>query len=311
MSVKLAKKTGFCFGVKRAVKMAEDALLKKKPIYSLGSIIHNKQVVDDLSKRGLKVVKDITKIKKGVLVISSHGLSPKIRSSIIKRGIDIIDTTCPFVLNAQKTARRLSDEGYVVIIVGDARHPEVRALVDFAVACVFVVKDKFEARLIRLGRDDRVSIISQTTQSKDNFQDVIKVISEKNPKELRVFNTICEDAESRQAYTEALSREVDLMIVVGGRNSANTKRLFDVCAGSSGLVRLVETEADLDKRWFRPGQSVGITSGASTPEWMVERVVSKINKEFQNKKIHLPLKMLADARRRYKGGQERGRAGNV
>ncbi|MDO8526047.1 MAG: 4-hydroxy-3-methylbut-2-enyl diphosphate reductase [Candidatus Omnitrophota bacterium] len=276
MPVRLAKKTGFCFGVKRAVRMAEDALMKKRPIYSLGSIIHNRQVVDDLSKRGLKVIKDLTKIKKGVLLISSHGLSPKIRSSIMKRGIDIIDTTCPFVLNAQRMARRLSAEGYMVIIVGDARHPEVRALVDFAEAGVFVVKDKFEARPIKLGRDDKVSIISQTTQSKGNFQDVVKVISEKNPKELRVFNTICEDAESRQAQAEALSRQVDLMIVVGGRNSANTKRLFDVCAGDSGRAHLVETEAELDKRWFRPGRSTGITSGASTPEWMVKRVVRKI-----------------------------------
>ena len=128
MSVKLAKKTGFCFGVKRAVRMAEEALTKKMPIYSLGSIIHNKQVVEALSKKGLKVIRDIKNITKGVLVISSHGLSPIKQSSIAKRGIDIIDTTCPFVSNAQKMARQLSAEGYTVVIVGDASHPEVKAL---------------------------------------------------------------------------------------------------------------------------------------------------------------------------------------
>ena len=283
MSVKLAKKTGFCFGVKRAVKMAEEALSRKRPIYSLGSIIHNEQVVRGLSKKGLKVIKNINDIKKGVLLISSHGLSPKITSSILKRGIDIIDTTCPFVLKAQRIAKRLSDEGYTVVIVGDARHPEVKALVDFAAKNVFVVKDKAEAGSLKIGRSDKVSIISQTTQSKSNFSDVVKVVAGKDPKELKVFSTICEDAESRQAHSKLLSRQVDLMIVVGGRNSANTKRLLDVCAEHSAPVYLIETEAELDNSWFKPGQAIGITSGASTPDWIVEKVVNKI-KKFQKQK---------------------------
>ena len=284
MSVKLAKKTGFCFGVKRAVKMAEEALSKKRPIYSLGSIIHNEQVVMGLSKKGLKVIKNINNIKKGVLLISSHGLSPKITASILKRGIDIIDTTCPFVLKAQRVAKRLSDEGYIVVIVGDAQHPEVKALVDFAGKNVFVVKGKAEARSLKIKRGDKVSIISQTTQSKGNFQDVVKVVSGKEPKELKVFSTICEDAGSRQAHAKSLSREVDLMIVVGGRNSANTKRLLDVCAEHSPAAYLVETESELDGSWFEPGQSIGIASGASTPDWMVEKVVNKINKKLQNRR---------------------------
>lgn len=283
MSVKLAKRCGFCFGVKRAVSMAEEALSKKRPIYSLGSIIHNEQVVQGLSKKGLKVIKKINDIKKGVLLISSHGLSPKKQSSILKRGIDIIDTTCPFVLKAQRIARRLSDEGYTVVIVGDARHPEVKALVDFAARRVFVVKDKAEARSLRLGANDKVSIIAQTTQSKSNFLDAVKVISGKRPKEIRVFSTICEDAESRQAHADALSRQVDMMIVVGGRNSANTRRLLDVCAEHSGAAHLIETEAELDSSWFKPGQSIGITSGASTPDWIVKKVVNKINKKILRK----------------------------
>ena len=284
MSVKLAEKTGFCFGVKRAVSMAEEALTKKRPIYSLGSIIHNEQVVRGLSKKGLKVIKNINEIKKGVLVISSHGLSPKKQKSILKRGIDIIDTTCPFVLNAQRIAKRLSDEGYAVIIVGDARHPEVKALVDFAARRVFVVKDRAEAASLKLSGRDKVSIISQTTQSKSNFLDVVKAVSGKKPKELRVFSTICEDVESRQAHAKSLSRQVDLMIVVGGRNSANTRRLLDVCAEHSGSAYLIETEAELDRSWFKPGRSVGITSGASTPDWIVKKVVNRINKKFQKPK---------------------------
>ena len=284
MPVKLAKKTGFCFGVKRAVRMAEEALAKKRPIYSLGSIIHNRQVVERLSRKGLKVIKSIDQVKKGVLVISSHGLSPRKQSSIAKRGVDIIDTTCPFVLNAQKIAKRLSDGGYTVVIVGDARHPEVKALVDFAARNVFVVKDRAQARLLKLGKSDKVSIISQTTQSKGNFLGVVKAISEKKPKELKVFSTICEDAESRQAHARSLSGEVDLMLVVGGKNSANTKRLLDVCAENSKAAYLIEAADEIDGSWFRPGQSIGITSGASTPDWIVERVVNKVNRKLKEQK---------------------------
>ncbi len=276
MPVKLAKKTGFCFGVKRAVRMAQAALAGKKPIYSLGSIIHNEQVVRDLSKKGLKVIKNINQIKKGVLVISSHGMSPKITSSIIKRGIDIIDTTCPFVLNAQRIAKRLSDEGYAVMIVGDAHHPEVKALVDFAGRNVSVVKDKYQAASLKINRSDRVSVISQTTQPKANFLEIVKVIARKNPKELRVFNTICEDAGSRQAEAKKLSRKVKVMVVVGGSSSANTKRLLDVCAKYAGSAHLVETKSSLDAGWFAPGETIGVTSGASTPDWLVEKVVKKI-----------------------------------
>ena len=284
MSVKLAKKTGFCFGVKRAVKMAEEALLRKRPIYSLGSIIHNEQVVRDLSKKGLKVIGNINNIKKGVLLISSHGLSPKKQKSILKRGIDIIDTTCPFVLKAQKIAKRLSDEGYAVVIVGDAQHPEVEALVDFAGENVFVVKDKAEAISLKLSKNDKVSIISQTTQSKSNFSDVVKIVAGRGPKELAVFSTICEDAERRQAHASSLSKQVDLMIVVGGKSSANTRRLLDVCATNSTRAYLIETESELKSSWFKPGQSIGVASGASTPDWIVEKVVDRINKKLQKRR---------------------------
>ncbi|MDD5136034.1 MAG: 4-hydroxy-3-methylbut-2-enyl diphosphate reductase [Candidatus Omnitrophica bacterium] len=288
MSVRLAKKTGFCFGVKRAVRMAEEALSEKKKIHSLGSIIHNKQVVESLSRRGLKVIKDINELKKGVLVISSHGLSPKIRASIVKRGIDIIDTTCPFVLNAQKIAKRLAGEGYTVVIVGDSAHPEVRALVDFAAGRVFVVKDKREAGSLKLDGNDRVSIIAQTTQSKENFANVVKEISAKDPKELKVFDTICEDAESRQAQAKKLSRQVDLMLVVGGRNSANTKRLLDVCKKRSGAAYLIETEDEIEDSWLKKIRSVGITSGASTPDWIVKKVADRVRTKIKKEASHKP-----------------------
>lgn len=284
MTIILAEKTGFCFGVKRAVSMAEAALKNRGPICSLGSIIHNEQVVNGLSKKGLNVVSDIGEIKRGTVVISSHGLSPKTASRLAQKGLKIIDTTCPFVLNAQRIARRLSDEGYTVIIVGDANHPEVKALVDFVPKKVFVVKDKRETLGLRLKKDERVSIISQTTQSTGNFLDCIKAIAEIAPKEIRVFNTICNDAEERQAFARGLAGKVDLMLIAGGRHSANTRRLVEVCRKILKTTYLVETESDLKRTWFKNGHVVGITSGASTPDWIIERIVDKIKLKGKSKK---------------------------
>ncbi len=276
MRIILAEKTGFCFGVKRAVAMAQGALAKNRSIRSLGSIIHNKQVVESLSRKGLEVVRDIDDVKEGAVVISSHGISPKVAARIAGRGIKIIDTTCPFVMAAQKIARSLNDEGYTVIIVGDARHPEVRALVDFVPKRVFVVKDGSQTRNLKLKSGERVSVISQTTQSMANFLDVVKAIAQHAPKELRVFNTICKDAEDRQDRARDLARRVDLMLIIGGKDSANTKRLLEVCQKILRNSHLIETEEDLKADWFLSARTVGVTSGASTPDWAVERVVAKI-----------------------------------
>lgn len=277
MKVKLAEKTGFCFGVKRAVGMAEAALAKKGKISSLGSIIHNKQVVRDLSKKGLKVVRNASGIKSGTVIISSHGLSPKVAEAISARGVKIIDSTCPFVLKAQGIARSLSNEGYKVVIVGDKGHPEVRALVDFITKEKFVVKDAKEAKALRIGASDRVGVISQTTQSTANFLKTVEAILERCPNELRVFNTICNDAGTRQEAAKALARKVDLMIVIGGKDSANTRRLFEVSKGILKNSRLVETDGELKARWLNKARAVGITSGASTPDWIIKRVATRLN----------------------------------
>lgn len=282
MRIRLSKKIGFCFGVKRAVAMAEAALKSKAGrIYSLGSIIHNSEVVEDLSRKGLEVIKDIGRIKGGVVIISSHGLSPKIMKKISARGAKVIDTTCPFVSNAQKFARRLGEEGYRIVIVGDAGHPEIKALVDFVPQCsgpkkIFVARDMSGARALKLSHHDKVGVISQTTQSTDNFLDVVKVVAEKRPRELRVFNTICNDAGQRQVLAGMLAKAVEVMLIVGGKNSANTRRLFEVCKKVLKDSYLVETDKDLKRCWFSKKRLTGITSGASTPEWIVKKVVSKI-----------------------------------
>jgi len=276
MSIRLAKKIGFCFGVRRAVRMAEEALDKKKPIYSLGSIIHNEQVVGVLSRKGLKVIKDIDSIDSGTIIISSHGIGPEVARKIASKGLEIIDTTCPFVLKAQNIAKRLGREAVRIVVVGDRHHPEVKALVGFAPKDICVVKNSEDARKLCVNSSDRISVMSQTTQSTGNFMDVVDTVREKRPLDLKVYNTICMDAEERQRSARELARAVDVMLIIGGKDSANTKRLFEVCREISKNSHWVQTEAGVRKNWFKPGGAVGIASGASTPDWVIQRVVDKI-----------------------------------
>ncbi len=190
MRLKLARKVGFCFGVRRAVEMAEEVLKKEEKVYSLGSIIHNKQVVEDLSGRGLKVIKSIDDAGSGVLVISSHGIGPDLAGEISKRSLKLVDTTCPFVRNAQSSARSLGEEGYTVIIVGDVNHPEVKALYDFAGKKAHVVKDASGLKALKLKPNERIGILSQTTQSMNNFLGVVKAIIGAKPESLRVLISV-------------------------------------------------------------------------------------------------------------------------
>jgi (E)-4-hydroxy-3-methyl-but-2-enyl pyrophosphate reductase len=304
MPVKLAKKVGFCFGVKRAVTMAEEVIKNEKHAYSLGSLIHNRQVVRALSGRGLKVINDINKVKSGCcIVISSHGISPRKAQEIRKRSLKLVDTTCPFVRNAQDMARRLSNEGYRIIIVGDANHPEVRALVDFARFArrirysqtkanfagkeVAVVKNAAGIKALHLGKKDKVGVFSQTTQAMNNFLAVVRAVIKAKPAGLRVFNTICRDAEDRQAAAKDLARNVDVMLIAGGKNSANTKRLLSVCKKILKNSYLIETKKDMKDAWFKKARVIGITSGASTPDWIVKSVAQAVESKLKIKsKIH-------------------------
>ncbi|MBI4974942.1 MAG: 4-hydroxy-3-methylbut-2-enyl diphosphate reductase [Candidatus Omnitrophica bacterium] len=279
MTTKLAKRIGFCFGVRRAVSLAEAALKRDGEAHSLGSIIHNPQVVARLSKKGLKVADNVAAIKSGTVVVSSHGISPKISRSIKKRGLKLIDTTCPFVLNAQRIVRSLSGDGYKVIILGEARHPEVKALVDFASLDTIVVRDKSEASKLKISNNDYIGIISQTTQSTDNFLDVVETIRKKRPRELKIINTICKDVEERQRAARILAKKVDAMLIVGGKNSANTKRLFEICRKLQKNSHLVETEKEIARGWFKPNSIIGVTSGASTPDWLVKKVINAIREK--------------------------------
>lgn len=276
MQIHVSDFSDFCFGVKRAIRIAEDTLKNGvKPVYSLDAIIHNREVVKHLAEKGLRVLKGSLKdITSGTIVICSHGVYPD-RLKGIRNCITVADATCPFVKNAQKIAEKLFHEGYKVVIVGDKGHPEVQSLKRFAGDKAVVVSDLDEARRFK-GGAGKLGILAQTTQANKSFKAILSELFKKDFKEISVFNTICRDADMRQRATEELSKKSGIMIVVGGKDSANTRRLYDICKKSGVRAHHIETADEVKKEWLRSKKPVGIVSGASTPRWIVNEVVEKL-----------------------------------
>lgn len=278
LEINISEFSDFCFGVKRAISLAERALKKyPRPIYSLGPIIHNRRVINELSKKGLNVIGDYRKIDRGAVVTRSHGIHPVVRAGLEKRSINIIDATCPFVKNAQLIAKKLKQDGYRVIIVGDKGHPEVKFLKSVSGDNSMVIAARGDAKKLKV-KDRKIGIIAQTTQSMRNFREVLSELLKKEFNEVRVFNTICSDVQLRQESAEKCSKNSDMVLVVGGKNSANTKRLYEICRNIGTPVHHIETGREIKNRWLVGRRRIGIVSGASTPRWIVEEVRDKLNK---------------------------------
>lgn len=277
MEIFIARHAGFCFGVKRAIEMAETSLSNLKgPLYSLGPLIHNPQTVALLQKQGIKPVHDIEEIESGNLILRSHGASPDTLEKGRTRGLTIVDATCPFVERAQQLAEALFRSGYQVIVVGDKEHPEVIALVGWTGGSAIVVDNAEEA--FRLPEYQKIGVVAQTTQTENNFFDVIEVLKEKT-KDLIVHNTICHATRDRQEAAVELAGQVDLMIIVGGKNSSNTQKLAKVCEATGTTTYHIESAEEMSPRWFKNRVRVGVTAGASTPDWIIEEVVQRM-KEY-------------------------------
>ncbi len=270
MRIEVARSAGFCFGVKRAVQLAfEAARTTGGPVYTLGPIIHNPEVVAELARRGVRAVGDPRRIKNGAVIIRSHGVHPRVLASLQRRGLAIIDATCPFVTKAQRAAAALRDEGRQVVIVGEPHHPEVVALKGYAGRNSLIC----DRRPVRV--KSRIGVLSQTTVSQEDFIGALLSFG-RQAADIHIFNTICNATQIRQQETMDLAQRSDLMIVVGGRNSANTSRLAELCRTVGKPTRSVETEQELRPAWFAGVRKVGVAAGASTPASTVERVVRRI-----------------------------------
>ena len=276
MRIEKASEIGFCTGVRRAINMIEKAAGEMGSLQTLGPVVHNQQVVDRLASRGVTVADSLDQLERDILCISSHGVGPQVIEQAESRGIRIIDTTCPFVRRAQGAAKKLANAGFSVVVFGDENHREVQGVLGYAgekgLATVNVPPFK--------KLSPRVGILSQTTQSFTAFHSFVSLFIEEHLEriaELRVINTICDATRKRQEAALELAKRSDVMLVVGSRGSANTKRLAELC---SAIVEThhIETAREIDRAWLAKGvKRVGITAGASTPDEVIAEVVSRLD----------------------------------
>lgn len=283
MKIIVARHAGFCFGVKRATQMAFEKASEVAGCRTctLGPIIHSPQVVARLEEKGVKVIKSLSEMGEGRIILRSHGVTAAEMKEAYDKGLDVVDATCPFVKKAQNQVKMLSEEGYDMVVVGEKDHPEVEGIVSYATGKVFVVASVEDAQ--NLPEMKKIGVVAQTTQSYHTFEAVIDVCLAKT-QELRVFNTICDATSVRQDEAKVIAGDVDCMLVIGGFNSANTRRLSEVSKEIQKNTHHIETVEQLSPEWFVGVRSVGVTAGASTPKWLIDEVLEGIKALCPDKK---------------------------
>lgn len=275
MEIVLAESLGFCMGVKRAVDMAYKALDKadNQQIVTLGPLIHNSQEIDRLKRDGIEVADVGTVPESGTVIIRAHGVAPQAYEDLKARGLRIMDGTCPYVHYSQRKAMELRSEGYTVIIAGDKSHPEILGILGYIDNQAHVIKTPEEAAA--LPEIERAGIIAQTTISPAKYRSIIDVIKAKSA-DVKVCETICDATEENQKAVRQLSGEVDLLYVIGGRHSANSNKLVEAAREKCPRSMLIETADEIDPRDLDGVGRVGISAGASTPDWMIQTVVRRL-----------------------------------
>ena len=279
MEILLANEMGFCFGVRRAVDMMEEATLERGQMVSLGSVVHNPEVVAQLKEKGLDVIASLEEVEARPVAITAHGVSESVVKELEGRGVPIVDTTCPIVTRSQQWAKRLVDEGFSVIVFGDPDHKEMRGVLGWAQGKAYAVRSVEELDSLPDDLSSRVGVLSQTTETEAHFAEFVRALLERRMdsiSELRVINTLCNATTSQQAAAEELAGRVDLMVVIGGRESANTRHLADVARGQGVETYQVESASEIDPQWLAGRERVGVTAGASTPDSAVEAVVARL-----------------------------------
>lgn len=268
---------GYCFGVKRAMRLIDEGLATRSgPIFTLGDVIHNKQAVEHLRSLGVRPVSSLDQIETGaVLVIRAHGTTPSLIEEARRRGIDLIDTTCPFVERVQKYAKKLAASSRTVIIIGNRNHPEVQSI-SGNVSDKAVILNSIDGAK-RMRRIEKAGVVIQTTFSRDKAEAIIETLRTR-VNDLAVYDTICQATELRREATLELATSVDMMLVIGGRGSSNTRGLYDMCVEHGIPVRFIETADEIDPSWFDGCRSVGLTTGTSTPGWIVEEIVDRMER---------------------------------
>ena len=288
MEVITAKTAGFCFGVQRAVDKVYELLEQGgSRIYTLGPIIHNEIVVSDLEHRGVSVIEetDLDTLKEGTVVIRSHGVGRKVYEKLKEREISYVDVTCPFVLKIHRIVEQEGGRGSHVVIIGDAVHPEVKGICGWCSGPYSVIASEQEAQDFQPEKGKNICVVSQTTFNYNKFKELVEILGKKRYynnvlNKVNVLNTICNATEERQNEAKKIAGEVDTMLVIGGRHSSNTQKLFEICKKECGNTYYIQTPVDLDSEMFQCSSCVGITAGASTPKKIIEEVQEHVRIEF-------------------------------
>ena len=281
MEIITAQSAGFCFGVQRAVDEVQKQIVSgKKPVYTYGPIIHNQQVVDSLAACGVIVIhseEELRGIHEGTIIIRSHGVARRIQNIMEHSGAVIIDATCPFVKKIHGIAEEAGKNGEVLIIAGNPDHPEVQGIMGWTDGEVHVVRDEKEMADLELAPGSRAVLVAQTTYNKTKFEDIVAIFTKKEYS-INVKNTVCSATDRRQTETRDIASKVDAMVVIGGRHSSNTQKLYQICSEKCRHTYFIETPDDLDMKPFQSFSRVGITAGASTPKSIIEEVTLHVRR---------------------------------
>ncbi len=272
MEIKKAKVQGFCFGVAITLKKAEEAIDARAQVTTLGHVVHNPQMVESLEQRGLLNATSVDEVDTGALFVRAHGLPVEVYEQAKEKGLEIIDATCPMVTKIHVQAEKLKADGYKIIVVGDPKHPEVKGTLSHVPGawCIETIED-----VEKLPRGSRVGVVVQSTYSRERFTDIVRALIAKYY-EVRAVNTICTDTNNRQSEALELSKEVEVMVVVGGKTSANTKHLAELSELNGARAYHIEGPDELEARWFDGVHIAGLMSGASTPGWLVDQVAQRM-----------------------------------
>lgn len=275
MEIYLADYSGFCYGVENAIKIAKNVIDREKNVYSLGPLIHNEQVIDSLKSKGLSIIQDINDINDSKLIVRSHGVPLEVYDNAKKHNLEIIDTTCPFVRKIQNKVKEYHKLGYKIIIIGNSSHPEVIGINGWCENKAFIINNKEDINT--LPEIDKMCVVSQTTSTIDKFEEIITEIKGKYlNSQIEIFNTICNATRLRQDACFKLSKSVDAMIVIGGFHSSNTQKLVHISKTNCDKTYHIETFMDLNIKELKNIHKIGITAGASTPDFIIEEVINNL-----------------------------------
>ena len=283
MEVIVAKTAGFCFGVKRAVEQVYEQIEKaERPVYTFGPIIHNEQVVEDLAQKGVRVIdteEDLETVRDAIVIIRSHGVGKHIYDLLERNGVTVVDATCPFVKKIHRIVQEQQAAGRRVIIVGNPDHPEVQGIRGWGDEGTLVVENADQIENLPVSTKDKLCVVAQTTFNYNKFQDLVEKF-EKKGYDILVLNTICNATQERQVEAKRIASEVDAMIVIGGRNSSNTQKLYEICRKECKNTYFIQTLGDFNPECVNSVRSVGITAGASTPNQIIEEVHTNVRIKF-------------------------------